>query len=146
MQNQVSNHYPFQNERSKNGVVLLEAIAALTIFAIAVLGLAKALGAAVHYAKEARTVLMVTRSMENAFEEALHRPQIEPGEWTAEPDAQGLTVTTTIREAEMNNQDGQLLGGLYEVEVRGVLPGKGKDEQVWILRTLCFPPLYAGSL
>ena len=131
--------------RRTGGMVLLEAMLALAVFAIAVVGLARALNMAVLNSREARQISAVTRSMENALEEALHRPNFEPGEWTSEPDAIGLVVTTAVREAEMNNGDGQLLGGLYEVQITGVLPGRGKDEQVWQLRTLCFPPLYAGT-
>ena len=127
------------------GVVLIESLVALAIFAIAVVGLAKSLNAAVKSAQEARIVSQVTRSMENALEEALHRPVVEPGEWTADPDPDGLVVTTIIREAEIENGDGQLLSGLFEIEVTGVLPRSRQDEQVWQLRTLCYPPLYATS-
>lgn len=127
------------------GVVLLEALIALAIFAIAVIGLAKSLNSAVKNAQEARLVSQVTRSMENALEEALHRPVIEPGEWTGDPDPDGLVVTTIIREAEIENGDGQLLSGLFEIEVTGVLPRGHRDEQSWQLRTLCYPPLYATS-
>ncbi len=136
----------FRPVQRARGVVLLEALLALAVFAIAVVGLAKSLNAAVQYAKEARVVSQVTRSMENALEEAIHRPIIEPGEWTLDPDADGLVVTTIIREAEFENGEGQLLSGLYEVEVNGVIPGRSRDDaRVWQLRTLCYPPLYAGS-
>ena len=132
--------------RRGRGAALLEALVALAVFAIAVVGLAKSLNAAAVYAREARTISTVTRSMENALEEAIHRPIIEPGEWTSDPDASGLIVTTRIAEVEIENQDGQLLNGMYEIIVTGLLPGRGReDNRLWELRTLCYPPLYAGS-
>ncbi|MFM7180042.1 MAG: hypothetical protein ACKO2G_01045, partial [Verrucomicrobiales bacterium] len=54
------------------GAALLEALLALAVFAIAVVGLAKSLNAASIYAREARIISTVTRSMENALEEAIH--------------------------------------------------------------------------
>ena len=132
--------------RRADGAALLEALLALAVFAIAVVGLAKALNAASVYAREARVISTVTRSMENALEEAIHRPVIEPGEWTSDPDSSGLIVTTRISEVEIENTDGQLLNGMYEISVTGLLPGRDRDEnRLWELRTLCYPPLYAGS-
>lgn len=132
--------------RRARGAALLEALLALAVFAIAVVGLAKSLKAASVYAREARVISMVTRSMENALEEALHRPVIEPGEWTSEPDANGLVVTTVIGEVEIENQDGQLLNGMYQIRVTGLLPGRDRAEnRIWELQTLCYPPLYAGT-
>jgi hypothetical protein len=132
--------------RRARGAALLEALLALAVFAIAVVGLAKSLNAAALYAREARVVSTVTRSMENALEEAIHRPIIEPGEWTSEPDANGLIVTTRITEVEIENQAGQMLHGMYEVIVIGLLPGRAREEnRLWELRTLCYPPLYAGT-
>lgn len=128
------------------GAALLEALLALAVFAIAVVGLAKSLNAASVYAREARVISTVTRSMENALEEALHRPVIEPGEWTAEPDSSGLVVTTIISEVDIENQDGQLLNGMYQIRVIGLLPGREREEnRLWELNTLCYPPLYAGT-
>jgi hypothetical protein len=140
-----SSHFLVRRARARGGVVLMEALLALAVFAVAVVGLARCLDSAVTNAREARTLAAVTRSMENALEEALHRPAIEVGSWTAEPDGNGLVVTTAYREAEMESGEGQLLGGLFEVEVTGVLPARGKNEQVWQLKTLCYPPLYAAA-
>lgn len=128
------------------GAALLEALLALAVFAIAVVGLAKSINAASIFAREARTISTVTRSMENALEEAIHRPVIEPGEWTSEPDSSGLIVTTRISEVEIENQEGQTLNGMYEISVTGLLPGRERAEnRLWELRTLCYPPLYAGT-
>lgn len=132
--------------RQPRGAALLEALLALAVFAIAVVGLAKSINAASIFAREARTISTVTRSMENALEEAIHRPVIEPGEWTSEPDSSGLIVTTRIAEVEIENQDGQMLNGMYEISVTGLLPGRDREEnRLWELRTLCYPPLYAGT-
>ena len=132
--------------RRAMGAALLEALLALAVFAIAVVGLAKSINAASVFAREARIISNVTRSMENALEEAIHRPVIEPGEWTSEPDGNGLIVTTRIAEVEIENQDGQMLNGMYEISVTGLLPGREREEnRLWELRTLCYPPLYAGT-
>lgn len=132
--------------RRARGVALIEALLALAVFVIAVVGLAKSLNAASIFAREARVISTVTRSMENALEEAIHRPIIEPGEWTSDPDASGLIVTTRIAEVKIENQEGQILNGMYEIIVTGLLPGRDREEnRLWELHTLCYPPLYAGT-
>ncbi len=131
--------------------MLLEALVALAIFAIAVLGLAKALDMAVQNATEVRLAAAITREMENALEEMLHQPMMEPGEWTVERTPEDsllpmpLVITTRIAEAEFENEDGEPLEGLYEVEIIGVSVDRRQHEQKWELRTLCYPPLYAGA-
>ena len=136
---------------SGSGAVLLEALVALAVFAIAVLGLAKAMDAAVQNASEARLAAAITREMENALEEMLHQPSMEPGEWTVERTPKDsllpepLIITTTITEAEQENDDGEPLDGIYEVLITGVTKDRRQREQKWELRTLCYPPLYAGQ-
>lgn len=136
---------------SGSGAVLLEALVALAVFAIAVLGLAKAMDAAVQNASEARLAAAITREMENALEEMLHQPNMEPGEWTVERTPRDsllpepLVITTTISEVEIENEDGEPLDGLYEVLITGLTKDRRQREQRWELRTLCYPPLYAGQ-
>jgi type II secretory pathway pseudopilin PulG len=135
----------------RGGVVLLEALLALAIFALAVLGLATALNSAVTYAREARLAAAITRELENVLEEMLHQPLIEEGEWvvTRTPEDSllpvPLTVTTRIAEAEFENEDGEPLGGLFEMEIIAVAVDAQRREMSWELRTLVYPPIYAGT-
>lgn len=137
---------PFR--RGRRAYLLLEALLALAIFALVVVGIARVLNRAVANARETRLAAAVVREMENLMEQTLHQPEMEPGLWEEQlaPEESGLPVPvyleTEIIEAEMENQDGQPLGGLFEVTLRLEALDNREESKVWELRTLVYPPLY----
>lgn len=136
---------PAFSRAPRHGFMLMEAMVAIAIFAVAVVGLARVLNSTAKFAAEARAAGEVTRKMESLLEEAMHMPAMEPGQWPVEADERGLAFLTVIEEAEVTNQDGIVLEGVFKIEITAERRRPGRGPDVWKINTLAYPPLYGTS-
>jgi len=141
----MENATSFSRIGRRRGFMLMEAMVAIAIFAIAVVGLARTLNSTAKFATEARLAGEVTRKMESLLEEAMHMPVMEPGQWPLEADESGLAFLTVIGEAEVVNQDGTLLDGVFKIEITAERRRSGRAPDVWKINTLAYPPLYGST-
>ncbi len=103
----------------RRGFLLLEMVLALAVFAIAATGFAVALHRMAALAALAQSELRITRILDCALDEALSQPTLVEGEIhskVAETDIE-LDTTTELLD-KMENQDGQLLQGMYRIAVK----------------------------
>lgn len=132
--------------RQRRGALLIEAMLAVAIFALAVIPLSRGLNSSAQRATEARHASQVTRVMENLLQEAMHMVEMEEGEWFLIDPERGLSFSTRIYEEEVLNQDGEVLDGIFTVEISAERQrGQGMEPDRWQIRALAYPPLYGAA-
>jgi prepilin-type N-terminal cleavage/methylation domain-containing protein len=115
--------------RTRKGYLLLEVILAMTIFAIAATGFARALQKAADASDMAAREMQITRILASALDEALAVPVLEEGE----EEILGLEErqvdigTLYERMEEMENQDGQLLQDMWRITVTAYYQQDGEQ-------------------
>ena len=132
--------------RRQRGALLIEAMLAVAIFALAVIPLSRGLNSSAQRASEARHASQVTRVMENLLQEAMHMVEMEEGEWFLMDPERGLSFATRIFEEEVLNQDGEVLEGMFTIEISAERQrGQGMEPDRWQIRALAYPPLYGTA-
>lgn len=127
-------HLQFQNRR---GYLLYEVLIAVTIFALAGLGLVKLLSMAVQTSNEFAFEAAVRRGMESILAEARQK---EIAEMTLEvnDEAMGVIYRTTVETLTMNTETGQTLTGLYTLKATATYDFGGRpvedSAEVWIYK------------
>lgn len=102
----------------RRGFLLLEMVLALAVFGIAATGFAVALHRMAVLAALAQSELRITRILDSSLDETLSLPTLVEGVTHAKVAETGIVLDTTIELLDkMENQDGQLLQGMYRIAV-----------------------------
>lgn len=96
------------------GYILIELVIALGIFAIAVLGLARSLNLSLEIVNTMNRENAIRISLRSFVEEIRRKPISEMAISTVD-DRLGLTLTSTLEEAGLQNSDGRTLTDLYKL-------------------------------
>jgi prepilin-type N-terminal cleavage/methylation domain-containing protein len=105
------------NQRGgRNGMVLLEVIIALTIFALVSLGLVTALDKAFGIARDRNAADESARGMSNQLA-LLHATPLSPGEKDLGADASGISYHLSIAPEPMLDQKRQPVVGIYRATI-----------------------------
>jgi type II secretory pathway pseudopilin PulG len=117
----------------RRGYILLELIIALSIFAIAVLGLAKALNNALATANILNRDYAVRLAMRSFIEEVRRKPLADMATTAQEPKLD-LTMTSTVEPLEMKSKEGRRVEDLYTLTVKGeyLAGGQMRDETIFL--------------
>lgn len=99
--------------RGRRAYVLLEIIIALTIFAIAVTGLAELLHSTLDSANNLRRQAAVRRGLESLLNEANTKPKREEMALTYRDEGLGIEFSSALEEVKWVNRSGQPVKGLY---------------------------------
>ncbi len=113
---------------SKRGVVLLEVIIALTIFALVSLGLVAALTGCFDVEKDRDMADKVARGLRNQFA-LLRGGPLSPGEQDVPLDANGMTYRISINPEPMQDQKKQPVIGMYRATITAQWQVEGKADQ-----------------
>ena len=103
--------------RNPHGFVLLEIIIALTVFAVAVTGLAGALHSALDASNKIRRQAAVRRGMESLLAEARQQIKREEMQLTRMDDGLGISFHSSLEELKWINLKGAPVRGLYVLRV-----------------------------
>jgi len=106
----------FHHGSSRHGLVLIEVIAALTIFAMIAFSLVSALDATVDAAKSRNEVDMAVRGLGNQLA-LLHSGPIVMGEKDVPDDNSGISYHISIVPQEMRDQKGQAITGICRLTI-----------------------------
>jgi hypothetical protein len=114
--------------RHERGIVLLEVIIALTIFALVSLGLVTALTGCFDAEKDRDAADRAVRGLRNQFA-LLRGGPLLPGEQDVAMDANGLTYHVAIVPEPMQDQKQQPLIGMYRATITAQWKIEGKADQ-----------------
>lgn len=98
------------------GSILFELVLALTIFAIAVLGLAKALNQALETANLLKRDQIIRIGMRNVFEELRNKPLAKMST-TLMDTTYGITYTSTTEALSLKTTNGGVLSDMYKLSI-----------------------------
>jgi type II secretory pathway pseudopilin PulG len=126
----------------QGGFLLLEVIIAMTFFCIVVLSLVVALQRTAKAAEIARDEVKLSRILESAMKEAISVPVLEEGTTTAVIDELKLEVDTVVEPLELENQDGQMLQGMFRIKVMALMPKDGEWQVERTAETYRYAQLY----
>ncbi len=102
----------------RGGFLLLEMVLALAVFGIAATGFAVALHRMAALAALAQSELRITRILDSALDETLSLPTLVEGVAHVKVAETGIELDTKIERLDkLENQDGQLLQGMFRLEV-----------------------------
>ena len=101
----------------RKGYILFELVIALTIFAISVLGLAKALNHALEIANLLRRDQIIRIGMRNFLEEIRRKPLSEMSTSTTDP-TYGVTYTSTTEPVTLRTTNGGTLSDIYNLTIK----------------------------
>lgn len=97
------------------GYILLELVIALTIFALAVLGLARSLNSSLEVANTLNRESAIRIGLRSFVEELRHKPVSELATSVAD-ERLGVTYTSTVDTVAMQNRYGRSLNDLYSIK------------------------------
>jgi len=100
----------------RGGMVLMEVIIALSIFAIVALGLVTALDKGFDIAGDRNAADQSERGMRNQLA-LLHGTTLSPGEKDLDPDASGISYHLAVAPEPMQDQKKQPVLGLYRATI-----------------------------
>jgi type II secretory pathway pseudopilin PulG len=110
------------------GYILFELVLAITIFSIAVLGLAKALNQSLDTANLLKRDQIVRIGMRNFFEEIRRKPLTDMS--TSSMDTTyGITYTSTTEPVSLRTTNGSTLQDLYNVTIKATSEFNGIPEE-----------------
>jgi hypothetical protein len=113
--------------RRSGGMVLLELIVALTVFALVAFALVGALDAGMTVAGERDQIDAATRGLANQLA-LLHVGRIDPGSRDVRAASDGIAYHLTIEPALLRDQHHELLSGLYRATVVASWKTGGREE------------------
>ena len=102
--------------RKCRGLVLMEVIIALTIFAVVSMSLVMALDAAMGATRQRNEIDAATRGMANQLA-LIRAAPLSPSEKDAPDDGSGITYHVSVEPEQFKDQSGQNLSGIYRVMV-----------------------------
>jgi hypothetical protein len=112
----------------RQGMVLIEVVAALFIFTLVAFALVMALDAAMDAAKQRNEIDTVMRGLADQLS-LIHATPLSPGEKDAPADGSGITYHLAIAPEQMKDQKGQPLPGIYRVTVTAAWTLAGQAEK-----------------
>jgi hypothetical protein len=129
--------------RKPGAFTLLEAILALGLFAVAVVGLFQALNDISLATIESAEASQVTERMRTYLTEILRNPRLLPGETETDPDESGFVYRAIVEEMPMQTQEGKEMRQMYTVRVQALrqMP-KGGADVIDQAETFRYAPLY----
>ncbi|OYW73990.1 MAG: hypothetical protein B7Z37_19500 [Verrucomicrobia bacterium 12-59-8] len=104
------------HRRVSRGYILFELVLALTIFAIAVLGLAKALNQALETANLLKRDQIIRIGMRNVFEELRNKPLAKMST-TLMDTTYGITYTSSTEALSLKTTSGGILSDMYNLTI-----------------------------
>jgi Tfp pilus assembly protein PilV len=110
------------------GYILFELVLALTIFAIAVLGLAKSLNQALETANLLRRDQIIRIGMRNVFEELRNKPLARMST-TILDSTYGITYTSTTEALSLKTTNGGVLSDMYKLTIHATSSFDGVPQE-----------------
>jgi len=104
------------HRRVSRGYILFELVLALTIFAIAVLGLAKSLNQALETANLLKRDQIIRIGMRNVFEELRNKPLAKMST-TIMDTTYGITYTSSTEALSLKTTSGGILSDMYKLTI-----------------------------
>lgn len=118
---------------SRRGFTLFEVLVALGVFAIAVTGLAIGLQSAVEAALSARQRALARFVIESRLAAAMTDPPLD-GKRTIDARANnGVAVEETFERIELQDTNGQIIPGMWKLEVTAKFSADGTTERAEIM-------------
>ncbi len=115
-------------QRRTRGYILFELVLALTIFAIAVLGLAKALNQALETANLLKRDQIIRIGMRNFFEEIRNKPLAQMS--TTQMDSTyGITFTSSTEALSLKTTSGNILSDMYNLTIHATSSFDGVPQE-----------------
>ncbi len=127
-----------RSRKGSHGMVLLEAIIAMTVFAMVVVGLVLTLDAALNAAKERNEIDMANRGLQNQMA-LVHAGRLNPMDKDLPDDGSGYTYHLQIEPEQMQDQKHQPVAGMYRTTIT-VKWKSGKEEEDRSLSELMYQP------
>ena len=124
---------PGPHRATRRGYILFELVIALTIFAIAVLGLARSLSSTLDVANQLNREHAIRISLRSFVEEARKKPVADMA-MTGEDLRLGCTFASTIEPLGLTNRDGRNLTGLYKLDAKATFSAgnQAQEESVFV--------------
>ena len=110
------------------GYILFELVLALTIFAIAVLGLAKALNQALETANLLKRDQIIRIGMRNVFEELRNKPLAKMNT-TVMDTTYGITYTSSTEALSLKTTSGGILSDMYNLTIHATSSFDGVPQE-----------------
>ncbi len=118
---------------NRQGFTLFEVLIALGVFAIAVTGLAIGLQSAVEAALSARQRALARFVIESRLAAAITDPPLD-GKRTIDARANnGVTVEETFEQIELQDTNGQIIPGMWKLQVTAKFSADGTSERAEIM-------------
>ncbi|MHB1080026.1 MAG: type IV pilus modification PilV family protein [Prosthecobacter sp.] len=111
-----------------HGYILFELVLALTIFAIAVLGLAKSLNQALETANLLKRDQIIRIGMRNVFEELRNKPLAKMST-TISDTTYGITYTTSTEALSLKTTSGGILSDMYKLTIHATSSFDGVPQE-----------------
>ncbi len=115
-------------QRRPRGYILFELVLALTIFAIAVLGLAKALNQALETANLLKRDQIIRIGMRNFFEEVRNKPLAQMSTTTMDT-TYGISFTSTTEALSLKTTSGNILSDMYNLTIHATSSFDGVPQE-----------------
>ncbi len=118
---------------TRRGFTLFEVLVALGVFAIAVTGLAIALQSAVEAALGARERALARFMIESRLAAAMTDPPLDGRREIDGRTNNGISVVETFEQVELTDTNGQIIPGMWKLQVVAELGRGGSKERAEIL-------------
>lgn len=113
---------------ASRGYILFELVMALTIFALAVLGLAKSLNQALETANLLKRDQIIRIGMRNVFEELRNKPLAKMSTSITDT-TYGITYTTSTEALSLKTTRGGILSDMYNLTIRATSSFDGVPQE-----------------
>jgi type II secretory pathway pseudopilin PulG len=117
----------FPQRQKRQGMVLLELVAALTIFTLVAFSLVMVLNAGFDAAKERNEIDAATRGLENQLA-LLHASRFIPVDQDLPDDGSGISYHVVIEPEQFQDQKKQPVVGVYRATVTAKWKSNGQEE------------------
>ncbi len=119
--------FHFPHRQKQQGMVLLELVAALTIFTLVAFSMVMVLNAAFDAAKERNEIDAATRGLENQIA-LLHASRLVPLDQDLPDDGSGIGYHVVIAPEQFQDQKKQPVTGIYRATITAKWKSNGHEE------------------
>jgi type II secretory pathway pseudopilin PulG len=116
------------HRQSRRGMVLLEVVMALTIFAVVAFSLVVALSSAFDAAEDRNEIDLAIRGLNNQMA-LLHSARVLPSDQDLTDDGTGILYHLTISQEQMEDQKKQPVPNMYRATITASWKLHGRDDQ-----------------